>query len=265
MDPELENLLKEYFPQEVVAEEPEVFAEGPDCCSIEDLIKDIEDDSRVNPLIESRVPTVQIKYQDAITYMPVEESVIQSIVLDVIHRLHQRGPFTFLNLTPFDGEGIYAVYYQGDLPLYEPFRSIGSTCPIYFGKASNEGTEQSLFTRLSDHKRTLQRSNISLADLTFRFVCLPVTLVEFAERNLITLFKPLWNEYLTGFGGGKRTRASTQYQTQESMWSAYHFIQKPNYRPREIEAIEEGMREFSHISRAAYTEVMTLLENHHAH
>jgi len=36
---------------------------------------------------------------------------------------------------PFSGAGIYALYYQGSLRLYERLSKLSQTSPIYVGKA----------------------------------------------------------------------------------------------------------------------------------
>ena len=93
----------------------------------------------------------------AAPYNPLDKSNLgKSIVLALLSQ-----PVIHLgDLSPFEGAGVYVIYYAGDFPAYAPMASknrIEISIPIYIGKAVPYGarkgvqdlapTGQSLFKR----------------------------------------------------------------------------------------------------------------------
>jgi hypothetical protein len=226
--------------------------------TLEEFLAEIEK-AKLPPLPECRVPTTLLTAVDIQTFLPLEEDAVQTITFNLIRRLLNNGPFSFLNLTPFNGNGMYAIYYHGDDPVYTPLRSPGSTCPIYLGKAAQQETSRSLSTRLREHAETIQQTNLGLENFTFRCVCLPANLIDFAEYNLIRLFQPLWNGYLKGFGERPGNRRSTYKRV--SRWDTYH-PGRPldGGAPRCLQEIEQDLQEKVPACRKAYEAVMKLME-----
>lgn len=135
---------------------------------------------------------------------------------------------------PFEGAGIYAIYYLGDFDAYQPLAEINRErmeAPIYVGKADPKGGRRggdwdapagaALSDRLRKHSNSVtQADNLDLADFRCRYLVLDDVWVRMAERMLISWYKPLWNVVVDGFGNndpGKRR--ATQYR---SPWDILH-------------------------------------------
>ncbi len=108
------------------------------------------------------------------------------------------------------GAGVYAIYYNGDCPVYG---SISKTeTPIYVGKADPSSTSAKtprdqglrLYGRLADHRKVIraveayalansQSNPLRIADFECRRLVTATNAQMFAERHLISLFKPVWN------------------------------------------------------------------------
>lgn len=135
---------------------------------------------------------------------------------------------------PFEGAGIYAIYYLGDFPAYQPLAEVNRErleAPIYVGKADPKGGRRggewdapsgiALSDRLRKHSNSIaQASNLNLANFRCRFLVLDDVWVRMAERMLISWYRPVWNLIVDGFGnndpGGRR---ATQYR---SPWDILH-------------------------------------------
>jgi len=83
----------------------------------------------------------------------------------------------------FSGGGVYALYYNGDFPLYQKIYSQNKDLPIYVGKAVLPGWRQgrdtvkendpALYRRLSEHSRSINAvKNLELSHFTCKFVVL---------------------------------------------------------------------------------------------
>lgn len=137
----------------------------------------------------------------------------------------------------FAGQGVYGLYYLGD---FEPYGEMAArnrqSCdlPIYIGKAVRPGRRkgkaatksetQDLFKRLKDHTKSItQAENIQLANFRCRFIVLGETegeLIVPIESRLIEVHKPLWNQFIDGFGNhdpGKR-----RYEGRITEWDVLH-------------------------------------------
>lgn len=133
------------------------------------------------------------------------------------------------------GSGIYALFYNGDLPFYEPIKNTDT--PIYVGSASPKkhdaanADEQgsTLISRISDHKRSIQcvqsseGGNLSVADFDYRCLVVSSGWELAAEMYLIRFFKPVWNKEVkicTGFG--KHGDSSETRGNRKSLWDTIH-------------------------------------------
>jgi len=117
---------------------------------------------------------------------------------------------------PFIGAGIYALYYRGDFSAYSRIAEQNAhdrwAKPIYVGKAVpvaaqrgsyglGESPGEVLFQQLHEHATSIQQAtNLSLDDFTCRYLVVDDIWIPLAESLLISMFIPLWNYYLDGFG-----------------------------------------------------------------
>lgn len=158
----------------------------------------------------------------------------------------------------FSGAGVYAIYYIGKFETYARLSELNSenSCrvPIYVGKAVRKGarvgiefkptTEAALFNRLKLHAKSIEGAGLELSDFRCKFLVVEDAFVSLAESVLIGVFRPLWNQVVTGFGnnptGGPR---STQAQ---SRWDTLH----------------PGRRRGSGEAKAEIEAIRTIVEKH---
>lgn len=145
---------------------------------------------------------------------------------------------------PFYGSGIYAVYFQGKFPEYQPLS--GTEHPIYVGKADPTNPKakvpkeqgRKLFDRLKDHARTIGKASttLSLDDFTCRYLVVQSGWETAAEKFLIGLFKPAWNSE-TGicYGIGKHGDSPDTRGNKRSPWDTMHLGRDWAHRDQEIE------------------------------
>jgi len=103
---------------------------------------------------------------------------------------------------PFEGAGIYAIYYMGEFPAYRPLAEKNRErleAPIYVGKADPKGGRRggeldapvgaALSDRLRKHARSIeQANNLDLSDFRCRYLVLDDVWVRMAERMLIAWY-----------------------------------------------------------------------------
>lgn len=137
----------------------------------------------------------------------------------------------------FSGAGIYAIYYSGPFPTYDPIRerNVGGRFdqPIYVGKAVPPGARKgeryglglpagsSLYSRLSEHARSIENvEDLAAGDFFCRYLVVEDIWIPLGETLLIARFRPLWNLVVEGFGnhdpGGRRSRQ------RRSRWDSMH-------------------------------------------
>lgn len=195
------------------------------------------------PIIECRVVTAPIPRVASEEFAVLTNGEVSQATIRLAARLLQNGPYSFIDLPSFEGNGVYAIYYHGDTPLYGPLRSPGSTCPVYIGKGAQRESTQGILARNRFHTKTIQHTQLGVENFTFRFVCLPLNLIEFAEYNLIEAYRPIWNR-IQGFG--KRFGAGQPSDRPEqlvSRWDTLH-SGRPTMsgRSRELQEVEDEVR-----------------------
>ncbi len=145
------------------------------------------------------------------------------------------GPVSKMPPDPFQGAGIYAIYYSGDFPDYghiaKQNRGGKFNLPIYVGKAVPAGARKggsfgdyqgnALYSRLKEHAESIkQTGNLKLKDFHCRYLVVDDIWIPLGETLLINAFSPLWNQVLDGFGnhdpGGGR------YLQKRSPWDVLH-------------------------------------------
>jgi hypothetical protein len=139
-------------------------------------------------------------------------------------------------LKPFVGAGIYALYYTGRWPLYEPLASVNRdgrfAVPIYVGKANPQGSRKgglawdsppgrALFNRLRNHAKNVEQAiNLDVNDFHCRHLTVDDVWIPLGESLLIQRSKPLWNLVLEGFGNN--TTGGRRETQQRSPWDVLH-------------------------------------------
>jgi hypothetical protein len=138
------------------------------------------------------------------------------------------------------GSGVYAIYYEGDHPLYR--RISGTETPIYVGKADPSDSDAStsreqgprLTGRLIEHAGTIATAEgyaalpegmhrIRLADFTCRRLVCATNAQLVAEKHLIGMFWPLWNsETKACWGMSKHGDAAKTRANKRSPWDVVH-------------------------------------------
>jgi hypothetical protein len=115
------------------------------------------------------------------------------------------------------GAGIYAIYYTGAFPAYQPVAKLNVKKrfeqPIYVGKAVPSGArkggfgldslkESVLYKRLNEHAKSIEAaSNLDLKDFSCRYLVLQDDIwIPLGESLMISRFQPLWNVLIEGFG-----------------------------------------------------------------
>ncbi len=161
----------------------------------------------------------------------------RSVVADAINFFNTTPAYKLPLSTPFEGVGVYGLYYVGYYDLYKKISDINRnslTYPIYIGKAvpagwrtarmqGGKGTYE-LYKRLQDHSRSIQRaSNLKENEFWCRFIILDgieSDLIVPVEAELIRRYKPLWNSVIDGFGNHDPGRG--RYHQARSEWDVLH-------------------------------------------
>ncbi len=166
-------------------------------------------------------------------YNPLDKRSLGSSVADA---LLEREAASLPLETPFVGAGIYAIYYTGEFPLYEPVarrnRRRRFSWPIYVGKAIPHGARQGgvglgadpgsvLFGRIREHSRSIEQAgNLDVADFFCRYLVVEDIWIPLGESLLIEMFAPVWNVVVDGFGN--HDPGSGRYNQQRSPWDVLH-------------------------------------------
>lgn len=145
------------------------------------------------------------------------------------------------DVKPAYGSGVYALYYQGNHPLYGGIS--GSETPIYVGKADPANDDASttreqgakLTARLLEHAGTVgtaegysdklppHLSALRLADFSCRRLVCATNAQLVAEKHLIRTFWPIWNsETKACWGMSKHGDAATTRANKRSPWDVVH-------------------------------------------
>jgi len=174
--------------------------------------------------LECPAPTRAFQESDLTPYDPMGDVVRTKLILAHARRLLNVGPFPLHEppVRPFQGIGVYALFYHGDFDLYQPLRSPGSTCPIYIGKA--DGRADALHDRIyyQHGGRSLTQTGLGPENFTARFLILPHTLLDI-ERALHDLFNPLWNVGHFGFGSRHHNLDNRRNGNERaSLWDTLH-------------------------------------------
>ena len=150
---------------------------------------------------------------------------------------------------PFNGYGVYALFYDGDFPAYRRLadwnRDHPGTWPIYIGVAApktlkgleydpedidSDRTGRKLYERVRHHAGSIrQAANLDLADFSCRLLTLSFVWAPVAESAMIAAYEPLWNAYVPGFGN--HAQGSGRSNGTQTAWDTLHPGRKMTGRP----------------------------------
>lgn len=183
-------------------------------------------------------------------------SVAEALLIWPVERLS--------SLESFIGAGIYAIYYSGAFPEYEPIakrnRSSRFEAPIYVGKAipagarkgaktGGSGVTRALFNRIPEHSESVEKaSNLFIADFHCRYLVVDDIWIPLAESLLINKFVPVWNTIVDGFGN--HDPGSGRYKGKRPRWDVIHpgrewairCTERPETRKQILADVEEHLR-----------------------
>lgn len=234
-----------------------------------------------DPLIESPIKSRALNWEDYQEYTPryfepvgskggsyqkLDTARTESIITDLSSLLYNRDPLSlwslakrFDNRYKFPGGGIYALYYQGNLPIYGSVSSEASDFPIYIGKSF------SLEGRFRAHIATLNKSNIPITHISYKLIVLPRPWTLQVEDNLIERYRPVWNG-LRGFGSGERERGwGVHTPGRTTNWASYHSTEKKPVRVRSenpdiLSEVEDLIKHFTRVSRFSFDDEMARIK-----
>jgi len=168
---------------------------------------------------------------------PYDPLDLRTLAENMVRVVLEQPLLRLASLEPFEGSGIYVIYYTGDFPPYEPIatenRNRQWRRPIYVGEATRKGGRKggvlaegpagkALFERLRHHADSVRSAeNLAIEDFWCRYLVLKDFFIPLCESLLIDRYEPIWNKLIDGFGnnplGGPR-----QKQQQKSMWDVLH-------------------------------------------
>jgi hypothetical protein len=135
----------------------------------------------------------------------------------------------------FQGAGIYALYYSGDVDIYKPLKeSLASANPrpIYVGKAIPKGGRTgglrntnlkttALSARLRKHAASIRAvPSLRLEDFLTRLLVVDDVWIPLGENMLIESYQPVWNKVIAGFGNNPLGRGRVNQRV--SLWDILH-------------------------------------------
>ncbi len=179
-------------------------------------------------MVEACVP-------DETPYNPLDVEHLGESVTDA---LLGRDAVPLASLAPFNGAGVYAIYYTGAATTFAPYEPLARwnraepfSRPIYVGKAVPSGARKGLRSasavgpklhgRLAEHAESVaQATNLAPADFHCRYLVVEDIWIPLGESLLIERFQPLWNVVVDGFGNHDPGRGRAQGR--RSMWDTIH-------------------------------------------
>ena len=165
-------------------------------------------------------------------YNPLEKGNLGKSVVEALLSLPASD---IADVTPFEGAGIYAIYYHGP---FEPYQSISASplsddaLPIYVGKAvpsgfrkgaslTASGSGKWLFNRISEHRESIRAArNLEASDFSVRYLVVDDIWIPLGEALLISMYNPVWNHLIEGFGN--HDPGTGRYNGLRPLWDVLH-------------------------------------------
>ncbi len=161
------------------------------------------------------------------------------------------------------GAGVYAIFYAGDLDIYQPIAdslTAESPRPIYVGKAIPKGgrigglddaqsASNALKSRLQKHAASIRAAdNLSVDDFHVRYLSVDDIWIPLGENILIETHRPVWNRVIWGFGNNALGKGRPNQKV--SLWDILHPGRETNVDPErrpttQAELAERVRRYFS--------------------
>lgn len=165
---------------------------------------------------------------DSIEFDPL---AVENVGVTLAVELLQQPTVPFPPTERFNGPGVYALYYTGNHPAYEPLEALDagrSMYPVYVGRAAraqaNQGfsprpsTERELYSRLRSHYNSVRQTALDLNHFKVRYLVLKAAYINLAESVLIMAFRPPWN----GMGLGSNGTGEPRMTGRGSLWDSLH-------------------------------------------
>ncbi len=197
---------------------------------------------------------MDIKPYNPLDKVNLGSSVADALLESAVHSLDE--------LKPFNGAGIYAIYYTGDFEAYTPLseKNVNDKfeAPIYVGKAVPPGARKgnfgldaepgmALYKRLQEHAESVTAAeNLRIEDFFCRFLVVDDIWIPLGESLLIAKFTPIWNKLIDGFGNHDPGKG--RYNGARPKWDTLHpgrgWAEKCAARIETPERIEEEIRAY---------------------
>lgn len=177
--------------------------------------------------------TTRIVTSRVVPFNPLEKRVLGASIAEVLLTT----PVYPLSIAfPLRGPGVYAIYYSGD--RFEPYAPLARqnsggrfVWPIYVGQALPSGgrrgieiadDDPALRDRLNKHRRSIAAASadFSVDDFHYRALVMDDAFIRLAETSLLALYKPIWNNYVDGFGNN--APGAGREASKRSRWDTLH-------------------------------------------
>ncbi|MDH4162909.1 MAG: Eco29kI family restriction endonuclease [Nitrospirota bacterium] len=166
-------------------------------------------------------------------YNPLDK---KNLGVSVAEALLSRDILPLSSLKPFNGAGVYVIYYTGNFESYRLISKLNKQgkfqAPIYVGKAvppgarkggfnTSEMKTKALHNRLIEHAESIKvADNLKIEDFHCRFLVVDDIWIPLGESLLIAKFSPLWNKLIDGFGNHDPGKG--RYEGLCSRWDVLH-------------------------------------------
>lgn len=168
-----------------------------------------------------------------VPFNPLEKRVLGASIAEV---LLTTPIYPLSQAFPLRGPGVYAIYYHGS--RFAPYATLAqknaggrAVWPIYVGQAlpsggrrgiETENDDSSLRNRLLKHGRSIKAatSDFDIADFCYHALVMDDAFIRLAETSLLVLYKPIWNNYVDGFGNN--APGSGREASKRSRWDTLH-------------------------------------------